>query len=92
MLIRAVKRLVETQIREADVCFVNKVDAATPEEIAKTEAFIREINKHAEIAHMSAETGEGIAHACDLIETGTSPRYDDSVEAERLKNEYNGGE
>ena len=92
MLIRAVKRLVETQIREADVCFVNKIDAATPEEITKTEQFIREINDHAEIAHMSAETGEGISHACDLIENGTSPRYDDSVEAERLKNEYNGGE
>ena len=54
------------------------------------EKFIREINDHAEIAHMSAESGEGIAHACDLIETGTSPRYDDSVEAERLKNEYGG--
>ena len=92
MLIRAVRRLVETQIREADVCFVNKVDSATPEQIEKTENFIREINSNAEIAHMSSETGEGIAHACDLIETGVSSRYDDAVEAERLKNAYNGGE
>jgi hypothetical protein len=41
---------------------------------------------------MSAETGEGIDYACDLIENGTSDRYDDSVEAERLKNEYEGGQ
>lgn len=90
MLIRAVRRLVETQIREADVCFVNKVDAATPDEIRKTEDFIKGINENAEIAHMSAETGEGISHACDLIESGVSSRYDDAVEAERLKNQYGG--
>ena len=92
MLIRAVKRLVETQIREADVCFVNKIDAATPEEIKMTEQFIKEINPTAEIAYMSAETGEGVEHACDLIENGVSARYDDAVEAERLRTEYNGGE
>jgi len=92
MLIRAVRRLVETQIREADVCFVNKVDMATPEEIEKTKKFIKEINEKAEIALMSAETGEGISHACDLIESGTSARYDDAVEAERLKNEYEGSQ
>lgn len=89
MLIRAVKRLVETQIREADVCFVNKVDAATPEQIRKTEEFIKDINPTAEITHMSSESGEGISHACDLIESGVSSRYDDAVEAERLRNEYN---
>ncbi|MGN1045373.1 MAG: CobW family GTP-binding protein [Candidatus Methanomethylophilaceae archaeon] len=92
MLMRAVKRLVETQIREADVCFINKIDAATPEEIKMTEQFIREINPTAEITYMSAETGEGVEHACDLIEKGVSARYDDAVEAERLRNEYNGGE
>lgn len=89
MLIRAVRRLVETQIREADICFVNKVDAATPDQIKKTEEFIKDINATAEIAHMSSETGEGISYACDLIENGVSSRYDDAVEAERLKNEYN---
>lgn len=90
MLAKAVKRLVETQIREADVCFVNKVDIATPEEIKMAEGFITNMNPDAEIAHMSAETGEGIAYACDLIEQKTSGRYDDSVEAERLKQSYEG--
>jgi len=90
MLMRAVKRLVETQIREADVCFVNKIDMASPEEIKIAEDFIKSINPHAEISHMSAETGEGISHACDLIQNGTSARYDESVdiERERLQKEY----
>lgn len=90
MLARAVKRLVETQIREADVCFVNKVDIATKEEVKKAEELIRGMNDTAEIAYMSAETGEGIAYACDLIEKKKSARYDDSVEAERLKQQYGG--
>lgn len=94
MLIRAVRRLVETQIREADVCFVNKVDAASAEEIAKTEAFIGEINPKAEIKHMSAENGEGIDYACEIIKSRISPRYDESVDKERekLKQSYNAGE
>lgn len=90
MLVRAVRRLVETQIREADVCFVNKVDAASAEDIAKAEDLIRGMNPRAEIAHMSAETGEGVLHACDLIENGVSPRYDESVEEERLRRQYGG--
>ncbi|MDD4185695.1 MAG: GTP-binding protein [Candidatus Methanomethylophilaceae archaeon] len=92
MLIRAVRRLVETQIREADFCFINKVDSATPESIAKCESFIKDINPRAEIGRMSSETGEGIALAAEIIETRISPRYDDAVEAELLKKQYSGGE
>jgi len=88
MLIRAVRRLVETQIREADVCFVNKVDTADPEGIAKTEDLIRTINPKAEIAHMSSETGDGIVYACDIIADRISPRYDEAVEKELLRKQY----
>ena len=90
LLIKAVKRLVETQIREADVCFVNKVDTATPSDIAKAEQMIKQMNPKAEIAHMSSETGEGIMYACDLITTRTSPRYDEAVEEEVLRKQYQG--
>ena len=69
-------------------CFINKIDIATKEEIKKAEDLVIGMNPHAEIAYMSAETGEGIAYACDLIEQKTSSRYDDAVEAERLKQEY----
>jgi G3E family GTPase len=90
LLIKAVKRLVETQIREADVCFVNKVDTASAADIAKTEQLIKEMNPRAEIAHMSSETGLGIDYACDLIETRISPRYDEAVEEELLRKQYGG--
>ena len=92
LLVKAVKRLVETQIREADVCFVNKVDAASATEIAKTEQLVREINPKAEVAYMSSETGEGISYACDLIEKKVSRRYDEAVEEELLKKQYKKGE
>lgn len=91
VMMKAVRRLVETQIREADICFVNKVDAATPEQIKMTEEAIREMNPAAEILHMSATTGEGILHAVDAIESRTSPRYDESMEEIRLQQAYNKG-
>lgn len=90
LLVKAVKRLVETQIREADVCFVNKVDTASPADIAKTEKMIKEMNPRVEISHMSSETGQGIDYACDLITTRISPRYDEAVEEELLKKQYEG--
>jgi len=90
LLVKAVKRLVETQIREADVCFVNKVDTASPTEIARTEEMIKEMNPKVEIAHMSSETGEGIQYACDIIVNRISPRYDEAVEEELLKKQYGG--
>jgi len=90
LLMKAVKRLVETQIREADVCFVNKVDTASPAEIARTEGMIKEMNPKAEISHMSSETGQGIQYACDLIIHRISPRYDEAVEEEILKKQYGG--
>jgi G3E family GTPase len=90
LLTKAVKRLVETQIREADVCFVNKVDTASPADIAKTETMIKEMNPNAEISRMSSETGLGIDYACDLILTRISPRYDEAVEEKLLKKQYGG--
>ncbi|MDR3282011.1 MAG: hypothetical protein LBS92_00145 [Candidatus Methanoplasma sp.] len=89
-LVKAVRRLVETQIREADVCFVNKVDAASEEDVKKAEDFIRGINPNAEVVRMSAETGEGISYACDVIANRVSERYDEAVEEERLKKQYSG--
>ena len=90
LLIKAVKRLVETQIREADVCFVNKVDTASAADIARTEAMIKEMNPKVEISHMSSETGQGIDYACELILNRISPRYDEAVEEQLLKKQYGG--
>ncbi|AIZ56772.1 putative hydrogenase nickel incorporation protein HypB [Candidatus Methanoplasma termitum] len=90
LLVKAVKRLVETQIREADVCFVNKVDSASAADIAKTEKMIKEMNPKAEVYHMSSETGRGIDIACDLIVNRISARYDEAIEEELLRKQYGG--
>ena len=92
MLIRAVRRLVETQIREADVCFVNKVDTADAAGIKKTEELIKSINPKAEIMYMSSESGKGIKEACDIIAERFSPRYDEAMEKEILRKQYGGKE
>jgi G3E family GTPase len=88
MLIDAVKRLVETQIREADVCLINKVDAATQEQIEKSRKLIRNINPRAEILLASNRTGQGIKEVADIIEKRISPRYDEAVEKELLRQQY----
>ncbi|HSA35122.1 MAG TPA: molybdopterin-guanine dinucleotide biosynthesis protein MobB [Methanomassiliicoccales archaeon] len=89
-LITAVRRLVETQIREADVVFINKVDSATQEKIDMSVKFARSINPSAEIMFGSGRNNQGVKEVADLIETRTSPRYDETYEKEMLKKEYGG--
>jgi len=92
MLIDAVKRLVETQIREADVCLINKVDVATQEQIEKSRKLIQSINPRAEILLASNRTGQGIKEVADIIEKRISPRYDEAVEKELLRQQYGIGQ
>ena len=90
-LMHAVRRLVETQIREADVVFINKVDSATKEKIDLSVQLSKAINPNAEIMFGSGRNNQGIKEVATLIETRTSPRYDESYEKEMLKKEYGGG-
>jgi G3E family GTPase len=89
-LINSVRRLVETQIREADVVFINKVDGATKEKIDMAVQFSKSINPNAMIMYGSGRNNQGVKEAADLIETKTSPRYDESYEKEMLKRDYGG--
>ncbi|MCX6650354.1 MAG: hypothetical protein NT131_01655 [Methanomassiliicoccales archaeon] len=89
-LMHSVRRLVETQIREADVVFINKIDSATQEKIDLSVQFSRSINPKAEIMFGSGRNNEGVREAADLIEIRTSPRYDESCEKEMLKRDYGG--
>lgn len=88
MLLHAVKRLIETQIREADVVFINKIDAATQDQIEQSRALITSINPRAEISKSSSRTGLGMSKIADIIESQISPRYDEALEKELLKQEY----
>jgi len=90
-LMHAVRRLVETQIREADVIFINKVDSATKEKIDLSVQLAKAINPNAEIMFGSGRNNQGVKEVATLIETRTSPRYDESCEKELLKKNYGGG-
>jgi len=89
-LMNAVRRLVETQIREADVIFINKVDSASKEKVDLSVQFAKSINPRAEIMFGSGKNNQGVKEVADLIETRTSPRYDESYEKEILKKDYGG--
>ncbi|MBN1110429.1 MAG: hypothetical protein JXA45_06700 [Methanomassiliicoccales archaeon] len=90
-LMTSVRRLVETQIREADVIFINKVDSADKDKIDLSIRFSRSINPDAEIMYGSGRNNQGVREVADLIENRTSPRYDEAYEKEMLKKDYGGG-
>lgn len=87
-LLESVRRLVETQIREADVVFINKIDASTSEKIRRSEDFVRSINPRAKIMHGSGKQNQGVKEIANLIETELSPRYDEAMEKELLRKQY----
>jgi G3E family GTPase len=54
------KRLVSTQLRDADIIALNKVDMAPKEKIEQSRAAVHLVNPHAEIIRLSNRTGEGV--------------------------------
>lgn len=54
------KRLVSTQLRDADIIALNKVDRASEEKIEQSRAAVHLVNPHAEIIRLSNRTGEGV--------------------------------
>lgn len=88
VLMESVRRLVETQIREADVVLINKVDASTPEKIKKAVDLVKSINPTAEILYGSGRTLQGVKEIATIMETRVSPRYDEATEKEILRKSY----
>jgi G3E family GTPase len=90
-LMGTVRRLVVTQVREADVCLVNKVDAAQEEGIARAEELIRSVNPNCEIMRISTHQNKGVKEVADIIVDRTSSRYDEAMERALLEKEYGSG-
>jgi G3E family GTPase len=67
LLLKAVRNLVERQIREADVIGINKIDAAKDDMIEKSEEFARSLNNKATILRISGKTGQGISEIVSII-------------------------
>jgi G3E family GTPase len=55
------KRLVNTQLRDADIIALNKVDAAPEDKIQQSKESAHLINPNAKIMRLSNRTGEGFA-------------------------------
>ena len=90
-LMGTVRRLVITQVREADVCLINKVDAAQEEGITRAEELVRSVNPKCEIMRISTHKNKGMKEVADIIVDRTSARYDEAVERALLEKEYGSG-
>ena len=89
-LMGTVRRLVVTQVREADVCLINKVDADDAR-IARAEELVRSVNPKCGIMRTSTHTGLGVGEVADIIADRTSSRYDEAMEKALLEKEYGSG-
>ena len=61
------KRLVSTQLRDADIIALNKVDAASKEKIKDSKESAHLINPKAKIMELSSHTGEGLGSIVDAV-------------------------
>ena len=60
-------QLVVTQIKDADIVAISKVDAVDEASKAESAGKIRELNEKAEILYISSFTGEGLDQLLDRI-------------------------
>lgn len=90
-LMGTVRRLVATQVREADICLINKVDAANDARIERAEELVRSINPKCEMMRISTHKGLGVKEVADIILDRVSQRYDEAVEKALLEKEYGSG-
>jgi G3E family GTPase len=61
------KRLVHTQVRDADVVALSKVDLVSAEAADRAALAVRELNPAAEITRLSTVTGAGIAELAERV-------------------------
>ncbi len=61
------KRLVATQLRDADIIALNKVDAAPEDEIERSRESVHLINPNAKIMRLSNRTGEGFVSIIQAV-------------------------
>jgi len=66
------QRLVKTQVGDADIVALSKVDLAPAGAAERAEQAVREMNPTAEIVRLSTVTGEGLAAIADRIREGAA--------------------
>lgn len=87
-LMNNVRRLVETQIIEADAVLINKVDAVDEVALEKVTMLVRELNPRVDLMYGSSRTGKGIREVADLMVKGKAVTYDLSEAEDRFDRKY----
>ncbi len=85
-----VGRLIETQIQEADLVFVNKTDICDEESLGRCIGIIKGINPTVKVLHGSGRTGAGVSELADIIVNEESVRYHEAVDGGIFKEQYGG--
>ncbi len=87
-LMNNVRRLVETQIIEADAVLINKVDAVSEERLGHVTDMVRGLNPDVRLFYGSSRTGQGIKEVADLMVNGKAVVYDLTDAEERFDKKY----
>ncbi|HSA35975.1 MAG TPA: GTP-binding protein, partial [Methanomassiliicoccales archaeon] len=83
-----VRRLVETQIIEADAVLINKVDAVSEERLRSVTELVKGLNPNVRLIYGSARTGQGIKEVADLMVNGEAVVYDLTDAEDRFDKKY----
>ncbi len=87
-LMNNVRRLVETQIIEADAVLINKVDAVDENRLRMVTDMVRELNPQVLLLYGSSRTGKGVKEVADLMVKGKAVTYDLAEAEDRFDREY----
>jgi G3E family GTPase len=60
-------QLVTTQVKDADIIAVSKIDAVSPSEIEEAEEKVQEVNAKAAVVRLSSFTGEGVDRLAETV-------------------------
>jgi G3E family GTPase len=87
-LMNNVRRLVETQIIEADAVLINKVDAVSEERLIYVTEMVKGLNPDVRLFYGSSRTGQGIKEVADLMINGKAVTYDLADSEDRFDKKY----
>jgi len=87
-LMNNVRRLVETQIIEADAVLINKVDAVDEDRLDRVTKMVRELNPEVQLYYGSSRTGNGVKEIADIMVSGKAVVYDLSDAEKRFDRKY----
>jgi len=87
-LMNNVRRLVETQIVEADAVLINKVDAVSDERLRQVTEMVRGLNPEVGILYGSSRTGQGVREVADIMMSGEAATYDLTEAEDRFDRKY----